>query len=54
MGFTREQFGAKVGVDKMTVYRWENGTRRPNEADMKKVNRMRDSNASKGVVLSAG
>lgn len=52
LGLTMEAFGHEVGVDKMTVYRWENGTRRPSEASMAKINQLRDKRTGQRILLA--
>ena len=49
---TMEAFGREVGVDKMTVYRWETGTRKPSAASVTKINRLRDKRARQGVAVA--
>jgi len=52
MGLTQAEFGDSVGVDKMTVSRWERGTLRPSDESLAALERLRKSATAKGVVIS--
>ncbi len=53
LGLTQEEFGARLGVDKMTVSRWERGTVRPGRPSLAALERVRCEAARKGVTISA-
>ena len=48
---TQQEFGARIGVDKMTVSRWERGTLKPSEESLKAIEELRHKAVRKGVVL---
>ena len=52
LGLTQRVFGEQIGVDKMTVSRWERGTVRPSHAAVKAIEKLRKNAISRGVVLS--
>jgi DNA-binding XRE family transcriptional regulator len=49
---TQHQFGEAVGVDKMTVFRWEKGILRPSEESVKAIKRLRDKAVRRGVEIT--
>ena len=51
LGMTQEQFGQKIGVNKLTVSRWERGTLRPGPDPIKRMEKLRQEAVSQGVVL---
>jgi len=51
LGMTQAEFGERLGVDKMTVSRWERGTLRPSEPSLTSLERLRKNAIRKGVVL---
>ena len=51
LGLTQAEFGARIGVDKMTVSRWERGTLRPSAASLAAMERIRAEAVRKGVVI---
>jgi DNA-binding transcriptional regulator YiaG len=53
LGLTQTQLGDRIGVDKMTVARWEWGKVRPSAAAMKALDKIRREAARKGVVVAA-
>lgn len=53
LGLTQRRLGEEVGVDKLTVSRWERGTVRPSAASVRRLRALRDAAASKGVVLDS-
>ena len=53
LGFTQKQLGECLGVDKLTVSRWERGQVRPGAASVRRLQRLRQAAARKGVVLDA-
>jgi len=52
LGYTQKEFGERIGVDKMTVSRWERGTLRPGEKSLAAIERLRREAMRKGVTLS--
>lgn len=48
---TQEEFGEAVGVDKMTVSRWECGSRRPGVANAKRIAALRAKRVKRGALL---
>ena len=48
---TQEQFGASLGVNKLTVSRWERGELRPGPSSLKRLRKLRDMAARRGVVV---
>ena len=53
LGLTQEEFGDRLGVDKMTVSRWERGTVRPRAASLAALEKIRRAATRKGVALPA-
>lgn len=51
LGLTQKQLGERLGVDALTVSRWERGTVKPSPASMKALERVRKEAVRKGVVL---
>lgn len=51
MGLTQAEFGERIGVDKMTVSRWERGTLRPSDESLAALERLRKESIHKGVVI---
>lgn len=51
LGLTQKEFAARLGVDKLTVSRWERGALRPGAASVKAIRRLRDDAARRGVAL---
>jgi DNA-binding transcriptional regulator YiaG len=49
---TQEQFGRAVGVDKMTVYRWERGTRKPSAKSARRIAKLRDRRVGSALLLA--
>lgn len=52
LGLTQKEFGEGVGVDKMTVSRWERGTLRPSSESLAAIEKFRRQAVRKGVTLS--
>ena len=52
LGYTQKQFGERIGVDKMTVSRWERGTLRPGAESLAMIEKLRREAVRKGVTLS--
>jgi DNA-binding transcriptional regulator YiaG len=53
MGLTQQQFGERIGVDKMTVWRWEQGRVEPNPEAVKAIEALRREAGRKGVLLAS-
>ncbi|HSW46607.1 MAG TPA: helix-turn-helix domain-containing protein [Phycisphaerae bacterium] len=53
LGLTQEDFGTRLGVDKMTVSRWERGTVRPGGSSLVALERVRREAIRKGVTIPA-
>lgn len=51
LGCTQLEFGERIGVDKMTVSRWERGTLKPSEESLKAIEELRRKAVRKGVIL---
>jgi DNA-binding transcriptional regulator YiaG len=51
LGLTQKEFGDKLGVDKMTVSRWERGALRPGEDSLAGIEKLRREAATRGVVI---
>jgi DNA-binding transcriptional regulator YiaG len=49
LGLTQAAFAAQVGVDKMTVSRWERGTIRPGKTAIKRIEAIRKRAIRRGV-----
>lgn len=53
LGMTQGQFGEQIGVDKMTVSRWERGTMRPSEQTLQGIEKLRRQSIRRGVVVTS-
>jgi len=51
LGFTQRELGAKTGVNKLTVSRWERGEISPSPASVARLRKLRALAAAKGVVV---
>jgi DNA-binding transcriptional regulator YiaG len=51
LGLTQAEFGERIGVDSMTVSRWERGTVRPSAESLAEIEKLRRKAVRKGVVL---
>lgn len=51
LGFTQQEFGKAIGVDKMTISRWERGERRPGVESLQKIEAVRNEHVRQGVLL---
>jgi DNA-binding XRE family transcriptional regulator len=52
LGLTQEQMGRKLGVNKLTISRYECGRLRPSARVLRAMEKLREKAASRGVVLS--
>lgn len=52
LGMTQTEFGRKLHVNKMTVYRWERGAVTPKPESVAAIERLRAKYARRGVVVS--
>jgi len=53
LGLTQKEFGEQLGVDKMTVSRWERGTLRPSDESLAAVENLRRKAVRRGVTIPA-
>jgi DNA-binding transcriptional regulator YiaG len=53
LGLTQKEFAERVGVDKMTVSRWERGTVRPSTEALKAVEKLRKEALRRGVTIES-
>jgi len=51
LGLTQEELGARLGVDKMFVSRWERGQIRPSAESLAALEAVRREAVRKGVVI---
>ena len=51
LGLTQREFAAQVGVDKMTVSRWERGALRPSREALAAIERVRKEALRRGVAI---
>lgn len=51
IGLTQAELAARIGVNKLTVSRWERGTLRPGAASLEALCRVRREAVGQGVVL---
>ncbi len=51
LGLRQKEFGEQLGVDKMTVSRWERGTLRPSAASLAALQRLRQQAVRRGVTI---
>jgi len=51
LGLTQKELGERIGVDKMTVSRWERGTLRPSAESLSALEKLRREAVRKGVVI---
>lgn len=52
MGLTQLQLAGKLGVNKLTVSRWERGALRPGPKSIKALRALRDRSVRQGVLLA--
>ena len=53
MGLTQQQFGSRIGVNKLTVSRWERGALRPGPKSIRSIDVLRHKTVHRGVFLAA-
>ena len=53
LGLTQAEFGERIGVDKMTVSRWERGTLRPSDDSLAAIAKLRNRATRSGVAIPA-
>lgn len=53
LGMTLEEFGERVGVQHMTVWRWESGGMKPRPGSLAAIEGLRRRLTRRGVVLSS-
>jgi DNA-binding transcriptional regulator YiaG len=51
LGMTQAEFGEQLGVDKMTVSRWERGALRPSDESIKAIEQLRRKTVQRGVTI---
>lgn len=51
LGLTQKALGEAVGVDKLTVSRWERGEIKPSAASAKRLRRLQDAATKRGVMI---
>lgn len=52
LGLTQRALGEAVGVDKLTVSRWERGEIKPSAASAKRLRQIQSSATKRGVMIS--
>ena len=52
LGMTQAEFTESIGVDKMTISRWERGTLRPSDESLKALEKLRQTAVREGVALA--
>jgi DNA-binding transcriptional regulator YiaG len=52
LGLTQKALGEAVGVDKLTVSRWERGEIKPSAASAKRLRQIQNSATKRGVMVS--
>ena len=53
MGLTQAEFGERIGVDKMTVSRWERGALKPSDESLAALEDLRRRAVRRGVTIPA-
>ncbi len=51
LGLTQAEFGERIGVDKMTVSRWERGALRPGDESLAAIAELRNRAVRNGVTI---
>ena len=52
LGLTQEELAGKIGVNKLTISRWERGELRPSATSMRALRTFRDRSTRQGVLLA--
>jgi len=52
LGLTQQELARKIGVNKLTISRWERGELRPSAMSMRALRVLRDRSAKQGVLLA--
>ena len=52
LGLTQRELGEEIGVDKLTVSRWERGQVQPRTAAVREMRKLRAKRARKGLVVA--
>ena len=53
LGLTQAQLGERLGVDKMTVYRWECGVLHPGKTSLRAMEKLRKQSVRRGVTIES-
>lgn len=53
LGLTQKRFAQRIGVDKMTVSRWERGAMRPSAEAIKAIEKLRKQAMRRGVAVAS-
>ncbi len=53
LGVTQRELGERIGVDKMTISRWERGVMRPNATALRALERVRSDALERGIAVDA-
>ncbi len=53
LGMTQKEFAERIGVDKMTVSRWERGALRPSDESLAVIEQVRKQAVRRGVTIPA-
>ncbi len=53
LGLTQAEFGERIGVDKMTVSRWERGAMRPGAEALRAIKKRRKEAVRRGVAMAS-
>jgi len=53
LGMTQKEFAERIGVDKMTVSRWERGALRPSDESLAVIEQLRKQAVRRGVTIPA-
>ncbi len=52
LGLTQSEFAEEIGVDKLTVSRWERGVLRPGNESLRAIDKFRRKAVQRGVTIS--
>ena len=52
LGLAQQQLGERLGVDKMTISRWERGTVKPGQESLSMLDKLRKQAIRKGVTVA--